>query len=109
LGSISLYIFKKSDFCSFLTVDAVDMSNTLPSSSTGTDSPAPSTPDVAVGGATDDMARGLMNFLEPILLETDEQIKNVVSSQNALSNQIDSLQDGMIAFTCYNSTWKSLD
>lgn len=55
----------------------------------------PVTPSkVMAGGASEDMARGLMNFLEPILLDTDEQIKNVVSSQNALSNQIDSLQDG---------------
>lgn len=49
---------------------------------------------LAVGGAADDMAKGLMNFLEPLLLETDEQIRNVVSSQNALSNQIDALQEG---------------
>lgn len=57
---------------------------------------APETPSkAAAGGAADDMARGLMNFLEPLLLETDEHIKDVVSSQNSLSNQIDALQEGM--------------
>lgn len=56
----------------------------------------PDTPTkLAAGGAADDMARGLMNFLEPLLLETDDHIKNVVSSQNSLSNQIDALQEGM--------------
>jgi hypothetical protein len=55
----------------------------------------PATPSKNVAsGASDDMAAGLMRFLEPILLETDEQIKNVVSSQNSLSNQIDALQEG---------------
>lgn len=70
------------------------MSST-PSSQTPASGSVPDTPTkLASGGAADDMARGLMNFLEPLLLETDEQIKNVVSSQNALSNQIDALQEG---------------
>ena len=57
--------------------------------------PSTETPSkVEVGGAADDMARGLMNFFEPIFLEIDDQIKNVVSSQNGLSNQIDALQEG---------------
>ena len=63
--------------------------------SLGASNAAPATPSkTAASGASDDMAAGLMRFLEPILLETDEHIKNVVSSQNSLSNQIDDLQEG---------------
>lgn len=77
-----------------LSVTPRTMSST-PSSPAPSSGAVPDTPSkLAAGGAADDMARGLMNFLEPLLLETDEHIKNVVSSQNALSNQIDSLQEG---------------